>query len=66
MAVSISTIEKLNSLSDDKQQLVISLIDQLSMSPVDVLTQLREQGLKNPMEMDEIDAFIAETRKEKC
>lgn len=30
------------------------------------IEKLRGQGLENPMEMDEINSFIEETRREKC
>ncbi len=66
MQVSASTIQKMNSLSDEKQQIVVTLVEQLSMTPLDVLSKLREQGLKKPMEMDEINAFISDVRRQKC
>lgn len=66
MQISANTIEKMNSLSEENQKIIVSLVEQLSMTPLDVLSKLREQGLKNPMEMDEINSFIAETRREKC
>lgn len=66
MQISASTIEKLNNLSEENQELIVSLVEQLSMTPLDVLAKLREQGLKNPMKMDEIDSFIQDVRKEKC
>ena len=65
MQIPINTIEKLNNLSEENQKIIISLVDQLSVTPLDALTKLREQGLKNPMEIDEINSFIAEVRKEK-
>ena len=30
------------------------------------LSELREQGLENPMEMDEIITFISEVRRQRC
>lgn len=66
MQISANVIQKMNSLSEENQKIIVSLVDQLSMTPLDVLSRLREQGLKNPMEMDEIDTFIAETRGQNC
>ena len=66
MQISSNTIQKMNSLSEENQKIIISLVDQLSMTPLDVLSRLREQGLKNPMEMDEINSFISETREQRC
>lgn len=66
MQISSNTIQKMNNLSEENQKIITTLIDQLSMTPLDVLSKLREQGLKNPMEMDEINTFISETREQKC
>lgn len=66
MQISANTIEKMNNLSEENQKIIVSLVEQLSMTPLDVLAKLREQGLKNPMEMDEINSFIAETRRKRC
>lgn len=66
MQISANTIQKMNNLSEENQQIIVSLVEQLSMTPLDVLSKLREQGLKNPMEMDEINSFISETRRQKC
>lgn len=66
MQISANTIQKMNNLSEENQKIIVSLVDQLSMTPLDALSKLREQGLKNPMEMDEINAFISETRRQKC
>lgn len=66
MQISANTIEKINNLSEDKQRIIISLVDQLSITSLDVLEKLRKQGLKNPMEMDEINSFIEETRRHRC
>lgn len=66
MQISSDIIQKMNSLSEENQKIIISLVDQLSMTPLDILSRLREQGLKNPMEMDEINSFISETRKQRC
>lgn len=66
MQISPSTIDKINRLSEDKQQIVFSLVEQLSMTPLEVLGKLRTQGLQNPMEMDEINSFIKEAREQKC
>lgn len=66
MQISSKTIQKMNNLSEENQKIITTLVDQLSMTPLDVLSKLREQGLKNPMEMDEINTFISETREQKC
>ena len=66
MEISANTIEKMNNLSEENQKIVISLVDQLSSTPLNVLAKLREQGLKNPMEMDEINSFIEDVRNQKC
>ena len=66
MKISANTIQKMNSLSEENQGIIISLVEQLAMTPLDVLSKLREQGLKEPMEMDEINALISEAREKKC
>ena len=66
MQISANTIEKMNNLSEENKKIVISLVDQLSSTPLNVLAKLREQGLKNPMEMDEINSFIEDVRNQKC
>jgi len=66
MQISASTIDKINGLPEDKQNIVYTLVEQLSMTPMDALEKLRVQGLQNPMEMDEINEFIEETREGKC
>lgn len=66
MQISANTIQKINNLSEENQRIIVSLVDQLSMTPLDVLSKLREQGLESPMEMDEINSFISETRRQKC
>ena len=66
MRISANTIEKMNNLSEENQKIVISLVDQLSSTPLNVLAKLREEGLKNPMEMDEINSFIEDVRNQKC
>lgn len=60
MQISANTIEKMNNLSEENQKIIVSLVEQLSMTPLDALTKLREQGLKNPMEMDEIITTLDE------
>lgn len=37
MQISANTIEKMNSLSEENQRIVVSLVEQLSMTPLDVL-----------------------------
>lgn len=66
MQISANTIQKINNLSEENQRIIVSLVEQLSMTPLDVLSKLREQGLESPMEMDEINSFISETRRQKC
>lgn len=66
MQIPTNIIQKMNNLSEENQKIIVSLVDQLSMTPLDVLSRLREQGLENPMEMNEIDTFIAETREQHC
>lgn len=66
MQISANTIQKINNLSEENQQIIVSLVEQLSMTPLDVLSKLREQGLESPMEMDEINSLISETRRQKC
>lgn len=63
MKISANTIQKMNGLSEENRGIIISLVEQLAMTPLDVLSKLREQGLKEPMEMDEMNAFISETRE---
>ena len=66
MQISANTIEKMNNLSEENKRIIVSLIDQLSSTPLSVLAKLREQGLTSPMEMDEINSLIEDVRKQKC
>ena len=66
MEISANTIEKMNNLSEENKRIIVSLIDQLSSTPLSVLAKLREQGLTSPMEMDEINSLIEDVRKQKC
>lgn len=63
MQISSDVVQKMSSLSEENQKIIISLVEQLSMTPLGTLSRLREQGLKNPMEMDEINSFISEIRE---
>ena len=65
MNIPAETLEKMNKLQDDQMSFVISLVDQLSCSPMEVFDALCEQGQKNPMTDDEIDNFVSQARREK-
>ena len=65
MNIPAETLEKMNKLQDDQMSFVITLVDQLSRSPMDVFDSLCEQGQKNPMTDEEIDNFVSQVRRER-
>ena len=65
MTIPADTLEKMQDMTQEKLNIVITLVDQLSKSPEQVLAELRQEGLKNPMSDDEIDDFIKNVRSER-
>ena len=65
MSIPQETLEKMNKLQDDQMNFVITLVDQLSRSPMDIFDSLCEQGQKNPMSDDDIDQFVSQVRSER-
>ncbi|MBE5911680.1 hypothetical protein [Pseudobutyrivibrio sp.] len=61
------TLDKLDSLSQEKMNAVINFIDQLTASTdaLDVFDALCEDGSKNPLSEQEINDFVSEVRKER-
>lgn len=65
MSIPQETLEKMNKLQDDQMNFVITLVDQLSRSPMDIFDSLCEQGQKEPMSDDEINHFVSQVRSER-
>ena len=64
MVVPQETVDKMANLPSDKLSVIVQLVDQMSMDSLDMLRSLREDGLKNPMDDEEIDDFVDSVRKE--
>ena len=67
MTIPQETISKMQTLSDDKMEIIINLVDQMAMKPIDIFDALCENGAANPMTNDEVDDFVAGVKEErKC
>ncbi len=64
MVVPQETVNKMANLPSEKLSIIVQLVDQMSMNPLDALRSLREDGLKNPMDDEEIDNFVNSVREE--
>ena len=65
MSIPADTLQKMNNLRDEQMVYVITLVDQLSRTPMDIFDSLCEQGQKNPMSDEEIDQFVSDVRRER-
>lgn len=63
--VSQEAITKLQQLPEDKCSIVVNLIDQLSVKPIDIFEALCQNGCKNPMTEDEVEDFVSKVREER-
>lgn len=63
--VVMSLVNSFRNSREMKEEKPKGIENRLSMEPLEVLSNLREQGLKNPMEMDDINAFISESRSQR-
>lgn len=67
MTIPQETISKMQTLSDDKMAIIINLVDQMTMKPIDIFDALCEDGASNPMTDSEIDNFVSKVKEErKC
>ena len=67
MTIPQETLSKMQTLSDDKMEIIINLVDQMKMKPIDIFDALCEDGASNPMTDSEIDNFVSEVKEErKC
>ena len=69
MTATAETLRKLDSLNEQDFNMIVSLIDRLSVSQdtnndLDTFRQIRKRTSQNPMTEDEVEAEVAEARKE--
>ena len=65
MNIPAETIDKMNALPSEKMAVIIQIVDQLSMSPVEKFRAIRERSAANPMTDCEIDTFVENIRDER-
>ena len=66
MTLPAETMTKIQSLSQDRMNIVINLVDQLAAaSPLDIFDALCEDGARNPMSEDEVEEFISDVRADR-
>lgn len=66
ISISAETIEKIKNLSEDNQKTIVSLVDRLSVTPLEVLERFRNIGIKKPMEISEMQSFVCDIRNRQC
>ena len=71
MTATAETLRKLDSLNEQDFNMIVSLIDRLSISQdnnsdLETFRQIRRRTSQNPMTEDEVEAEVAEARKELC
>lgn len=66
------TFDKISALDERNATIVVNLVDYLSAAQSkkadtakNPFQKAREEGIKNPMTEDEVDAFVASVRKER-
>ena len=69
MTATAETLRKLDSLNEQDFNMIVSLIDRLSISQdnnndLETFRQIRRRTSQNPMTEDEVEAEVAEARKE--
>ncbi|MBE5826926.1 MULTISPECIES: hypothetical protein [unclassified Butyrivibrio] len=69
MTATAETLRKLDSLNEQDFNMIVSLIDRLSVSQdtnndLETFRQIRKRTSQNPMTEDEVEAEVAEARKE--
>ncbi|WP_029323891.1 hypothetical protein [Butyrivibrio sp. AE3004] len=69
MTVTAETLRKLDSLNEQDFNMIVSLIDRLSVSQdtnndLETFRQIRKRTSKNPMTEEEVETEVAEARKE--
>ena len=69
MTATAETLRKLDSLNEQDFNMIVSLIDRLSApqdsnSDLDAFRQIRKRTSQNPMTEEEVEAEVAEARKE--
>ena len=69
MTATAETLRKLDSLNEQDFNMIVSLIDRLSISQdnssdLEAFRQIRKRTSQSPMTEDEVEAEVAEARKE--
>ena len=65
MALPVETLDKINQMPSDKISIIIQVVNQLSMDPVEKFRSIRKRSASSPMTDDEVDAFVDAVRKER-
>lgn len=64
MSVDAETTKKSDYLPDEQMRAIDLVVDPLK-TPSELFDELCEEGLKNPMTDDEIDAFVSDIRRKR-
>ena len=69
MTATAETLRKLDSLNEQDFNMIVSLIDRLSVvrssnDDLETFRQIRKRTSQNPMTEEEVEAEVAEARKE--
>ena len=65
MTVTPNTISKLQSLSPEKYEIVLDIIEQLSMNPLEMFDSMREDAQRGSITEENADEFVLNIRKER-
>lgn len=65
MTVTPNTISKLQSLSPEKYEIVLDIIEQLSMNPLEMFDSMREDAQRGSVTEENADEFVLNIRKER-
>lgn len=65
MTIPADILVKMEDLTEDKLNIVFSVVNHLAKTPQQILAELREEGLEHAMTDDEIDDFVNSVRRER-
>lgn len=65
MVVPQETIRKMETLPSEKMNIIVQIVDQMSMSPLDMFNELRSEGVKKNLSDEEIDSFVESVKLER-
>ena len=65
MAIPQETMQKMETLSSEKMNILVQFVDQISMSPLDIFDDLRKEGVKKNLSDEEIDDFVESVKRDR-